>query len=132
MIEGVKSRIRSAARKVAALPLSLLSSRLRAETLEEMSSRVITEIPVPGCALRFWTPTPLLLDRALSVLTKEPDMILWLDSIGEGAGLWDVGANVGVFSLYAGCCRRCRVLAFEPSAGNFHVLTRNIDLNGAP
>lgn len=131
MIQGLKSRVRNAARKLAALPLGVLGGRLRAEALEDMSERTITETSVPGGTLRFWTPTPLLVDRARTVLTKEPDMIPWLDSIGKEAVLWDIGANVGVFSLYAACCRGCTVLAFEPSAANFHVLTRNITLNAA-
>ena len=42
---------------------------------------------------------------------------------------WDIGANVGVFSLYAAAQKRCKVLAFEPAAANFHVLARNIALN---
>src|SRR5690349_3964192 len=124
MLNGVKSRIRKAARRLAALPLHLLGGRLRAEALEEISEGTVTDFPVPGTTLRFWTPTPLLVDRARGVLIKEPDMIPWLDGIPKEAVLWDIGANVGVFSLYAACCRGCTVLAFEPSAANFHVLTR--------
>jgi FkbM family methyltransferase len=81
--------------------------------------------------LHFWTPTALLLDRAKALLTKEPEMIPWLDGLTQNSVLWDIGANVGVFSLYAAKVRKCTVLAFEPSAANFHALTRNIELNDA-
>jgi FkbM family methyltransferase len=131
MIEGIKARLRKAARCVATLPLSVLGGSLRAQAMEDLSERAITETPVPHGTLRFWTPTPLLQYRAKSVLTKEPDMIPWLDSMEKDSVLWDIGANVGVYSLYAACCRGCRVIAFEPSAANFHALTRNIDLNRA-
>ena len=57
-------------------------------------------------------------------------MIQWIDGLEEGAVLWDIGANVGVFSLYAASRRKARVLAFEPSAANFYVLSRNIQING--
>jgi FkbM family methyltransferase len=131
MIEGLKSRLRSAARQLATLPWRALGGRLRTEALEDASTRAVTETDLPAGRLRFWTPTPLLLHRADSVLTKEPDMIPWLDGIPPDAVLWDIGANVGVFSLYAACFRQCKVLAFEPSAANFHALTRNIGLNDA-
>jgi FkbM family methyltransferase len=131
MIEGFKHRFRKAARWLGAIPLNLLGARLRAETIEALSDATITETPVPGGALRFWTPSALLQYRARSVLSKEPDMIPWLDGMGKDAVLWDIGANVGVYSLYAACCRGVRVIAFEPSAANFHVLTRNVELNRA-
>jgi FkbM family methyltransferase len=56
-------------------------------------------------------------------------MIAWIDGFEECTVLWDIGANIGIFSLYAGLRRRTSVLAFEPSAANFHVLSRNIQLN---
>jgi FkbM family methyltransferase len=42
----------------------------------------------------------------------------------------DVGANIGVFALWAVRCGASRVLAFEPSARTFEHLQRNIDANG--
>ena len=42
---------------------------------------------------------------------------------------WDIGANVGVFSLYAARRRGVRVLAFEPSADNYMVLCKNVEIN---
>jgi len=42
---------------------------------------------------------------------------------------WDIGANVGVFSLYAAIRKPVSVVSFEPLAANFHVLSRNIHLN---
>jgi FkbM family methyltransferase len=91
---------------------------------------MIAETPVGGHILKFFAPTPLLRDRARSVLTKEPDMIRWIDSIPSGAVFWDVGSNVGVFSLYAAIKVNCAVISFEPSASNYFVLARNIQLNG--
>jgi FkbM family methyltransferase len=131
MIEGIKARVRKGARWLAALPLKCLGGNLRAETIEELSRSTITETTVPGGTLRFWTPAALLRYRATSVLDKEPDMIPWLDGMNAESVLWDIGANVGAYSLYAACRRGCRVIAFEPSAANFHVLTRNIELNSA-
>ena len=111
------------------VPLHFVGNRLRSEAIEQLSNGMIAETPVPGGRLRFFAPTPLLQERASSVLTKEPDMTRWLDGLATEAVLWDIGANVGVFSLYAAVRTGCTVLAFEPSSANFHVLVRNVQLN---
>ena len=40
-----------------------------------------------------------------------------------------VGANVGIYSVYAAKVRECKVYAFEPSVFNLEILARNIHLN---
>jgi FkbM family methyltransferase len=67
--------------------------------------------------------------RSHKILSKEPETIAWLDGIEPASVLWDVGANVGGFTLYAAIKRRARVVAFEPAAANFLTLNRNIELN---
>lgn len=43
----------------------------------------------------------------------------------------DVGANIGLFSLYMKQRHpRARILAFEPAPENFDALTRNLTLHG--
>jgi len=44
--------------------------------------------------------------------------------------LWDVGANIGVFSLYAAISKKNKVLSLEPSAESYATLNANIRLNG--
>jgi FkbM family methyltransferase len=48
----------------------------------------------------------------------------------EGSVVWDIGANVGLYSCYAAKRRSCRVFAFEPSVFNLELLARNLFLNG--
>lgn len=67
--------------------------------------------------------------RARTILTKEPSTIAWLDRMSAGDVLWDVGANVGVYTLYAAVRRGCRVLAIEPGAANYYLLNKNIEIN---
>jgi FkbM family methyltransferase len=43
--------------------------------------------------------------------------------------LWDVGANVGPYALYAALGDGVRVVAFEPAAASYAVLCHNIELN---
>lgn len=42
--------------------------------------------------------------------------------------LYDIGANVGTYSIYAGC-KGIEVYAFEPEASNYSLLNKNIRLN---
>src|SRR5437588_843342 len=116
MSTRLKGIARGAARRVATAPVRFLAPRLRAEAVEALSSQMIVDTEVSPGVLSFFAPSRLLQDRASTVMTKEPDMIHWIDGFSNDAVLWDIGANVGVFSLYAGFRRRCTVLAFEPSA----------------
>ncbi len=68
--------------------------------------------------------------RYKSLFTKEPETIDWLNQIQPGEVLWDIGANVGLYTVYAAVLRGARVWAFEPLASNYHVLNMNIELNG--
>ena len=47
----------------------------------------------------------------------------------EGSCLWDIGANVGLYSLYAALRPTVRVLAFEPAANSYAALNENIHRN---
>lgn len=73
-------------------------------------------------------PSLTALWRARTLYSKEPDTILWLNSLRVGDILYDVGANVGMYSIYA-AARGIRVFCFEPEAKNFALLNRNIQLN---
>lgn len=64
---------------------------------------------------------------------KEPDTLDWIDGTFEpGDTVFDIGANIGQYSLYA--AKRLKsdvsILAFEPEALNFAKLNQNIVLNG--
>ena len=70
--------------------------------------------------------------RAKSFNEKEPDTLDWIDTwFQPGETIYDVGANIGQYSLYAArkLNGRARVLAFEPEALNQAKLNRNILLN---
>jgi len=79
--------------------------------------------------MTFAVPNSLNHYRIDTFATKEPDTIEWVDSIPEGSVLWDIGANIGLYSIYAAKARNCQVYAFEPSVFNLELLARNIFLN---
>jgi FkbM family methyltransferase len=63
---------------------------------------------------------------------KEPWTVQWLqESIRDGDVLYDIGANVGAYSLIAAALGRdARVVAIEPGYANYAALCDNIVLNG--
>lgn len=79
--------------------------------------------------LTFATPNRINRFRVDSFSAKEPETLEWIDSIPMGAVLWDIGANVGLYSCYAAKSRKCRVFSFEPSVFNLELLARNIYIN---
>lgn len=82
-----------------------------------------------GVKMSFTSPNALTRYRSESFSDKEPETLTWLESIPEGAVLWDIGANVGLYSVYAAKRNNVRVFAFEPSVFNLELLARNIFLN---
>ena len=82
-----------------------------------------------GLELTFSIPNAFNRYRAESFSTKEPETLEWIDSIPIGSVVWDIGANVGLYSCYAAKQRGCKVFAFEPSVFNLEILARNIFLN---
>lgn len=85
-------------------------------------------VDTPHGPIRFACPNETAQYRAATLLTKEPETIAWLETMKPGESLWDVGANVGCYSLYA-AAKGLRVTAFEPGAANYHLLNQNIQLN---
>jgi len=67
--------------------------------------------------------------RAETFYTEEPETIKWLNSFKEDDYFWDIGANVGLYSVYAAKVTNCKVMAFEPEAQNYASLLENILLN---
>jgi FkbM family methyltransferase len=68
--------------------------------------------------------------RAATIWTKEPETIAWIDSFDDNGVFWDIGANIGIYSLY--CAKKhqnMQIQAFEPMRNNFLRLWQNIFLN---
>ncbi len=59
---------------------------------------------------------------------KEPETIKWIKSFKEDELLIDIGANIGIYSLYAGI-KNINVVSIEPDALNYALLNLNIRLN---
>ncbi len=88
----------------------------------------IREVDTNHAKIRLLCPNRKTHWRADTFLTKEPSTLGWIDKFSEGSVMWDVGANVGLYSLYA-ASRNVNVLSFEPIPENYRLLCENIRLN---
>jgi FkbM family methyltransferase len=103
--------------------------RISTASLEKIWSRR-HKVATRNGDLYIATPDWLSKYRAETLLTKEPETIAFLDSIAPGSIFWDVGANIGIYSIYASLKKNISVFCFEPSMMNLELLFRNIQLNG--
>lgn len=133
MEEGMKARVKrvmkGSIRKAVDLSARTRAGKYVFKQILSSSMDEVREVLHDGVRLRFTAPNVLCEWRAQTFSTKEPETLAWIDSMPEGAVLWDVGANVGLYSIYAAKRRHCRVWAFEPSIFNLELLARNIYRN---
>tara|TARA_B100000963_G_scaffold361096_1_gene394822 strand:- start:5418 stop:6290 length:873 start_codon:yes stop_codon:yes gene_type:complete len=83
---------------------------------------------------KFFAPNDIIKWRLDSLFSKEPETLEWIDSFesnkGEDIIFWDIGANIGLYSIYAAQKHKNIIIySFEPSTSNLRVLSRNISIN---
>ena len=79
--------------------------------------------------LFFVNSNNILRYRINNFKTKEPETIEWIEKFRKDSTFWDIGANIGAFSILASITKNCEVIAFEPSYSNLDILAKNINLN---
>lgn len=113
-----------------AFPARVLAVRLSLRIRDWRGWPLVTE--VGGMRLRL-TPRGAIAEQLCREGTFEAqEVALILSLLKPGCTFFDVGANVGLFTLAA--ARRfpdARIFAFEPCAATLEILERNLALNGA-
>ena len=89
----------------------------------------ILEVETKWGKIKFLCPGWMPLSRVETFHSKEPETLEWIDDFSDNSVLWDVGANVGIYSLYAALRPTIQVVAFEPVGINHSLLIRNIEIN---
>ena len=84
--------------------------------------------------ISFFIPNSIIKWRVDTLFSKEPETIEWIDNFKMQSNrqiiFWDIGANIGIYSLYAACKHKnIKIYSFEPSSSNLRVLSRNISIN---
>lgn len=94
-------------------------------------SQTLEVIPVGDGRLKYTATSDLEKYRIESIFDKEPETIAWIEGWRlEAPVFWDIGANIGIFSLYAAHKHPdATVLGFEPVSDNFTSLVRNVSVN---
>ena len=132
MMRGAMASVLSVARrpmtKLALYVLKRLPPEHRAYAIDVLLREAVL-IETPHGGIRFLNHGPVSCRRAQSLLTKEPDSLKWIDAMQPGSVFWDIGANVGVLSLYAASRGDLQIWAFEPAAVNYYNLVANCELN---
>lgn len=67
--------------------------------------------------------------RIDTLFEKEPHTLAWLNRFEENETFIDIGANIGLYSIWAAAMRGANVYAFEPDGQNFALLNKNIFIN---
>ncbi len=68
--------------------------------------------------------------RADTFWTKEPETLEWIRAFNPKGYFFDVGANIGIYSLYAASLfPNALIIAIEPQLTNFSRLCKNILIN---
>lgn len=104
---------------------------------DEAQARIVTkwldmpyvEVQAHERTLRYAATGSSSLKRVRTIFTKEPTTLAWIDFFEEGETVFDIGANVGMYTIYAAVTKGAKVYAFEPEALNFAELNKNLFLN---
>ena len=68
-------------------------------------------------------------NRVDRLLSKEPETIKWLNAFEKQSVFFDIGANIGIYSLYSAIKTGNDVYAFGPHSANYKNLLDSINLN---
>ena len=79
--------------------------------------------------LNFYIPNRLTYWRIKTFSSKEPHTLSWIESFEKDSVFFDIGANIGLYTCYAGKLKNCKIYSFEPSIFNLEILGKNIFLN---
>ena len=101
---------------------------LRSLDYLDTSAVPVATVNSPAGALKFLMYGEYTEFRIRTLLTKEVETIAWISKMSAENVLWDIGANIGLYSVFAGNCG-LNVFAFEPSPTNFWLLNQNVALN---
>jgi FkbM family methyltransferase len=93
-----------------------------------LNTRFLWNTPIKKLPFKLVVQDEAEIWRAADFWKKEPETIAWIDSFETGSVFWDIGANVGVFSLYSET-RSSITFSFEPDTENYDAILRNVKAN---
>jgi len=91
-------------------------------------AKVTMSIEVNGVPLRFCVPNDRAVFRVETIETKEPATVEWIRNLPPNSVLWDIGANIGIYSAYAAAYGH-KVVAVEADDGHTRAMAQTIALS---
>lgn len=80
--------------------------------------------------IKFFIPSKASKYRVDKFFVKEPETIKFIEKYSKQKVFFDIGANIGLFTLFASSLNKhTNVFAFEPSGSNLGILNRNVSIN---
>jgi len=79
-------------------------------------------------SFQLYTPNHVCNFRHTTFSSKEPEMLEWIEEYGGGT-FFDIGANIGIYSLFYAQIKEGNIYCFEPSVFNLRQLAKNISIN---
>ncbi len=87
-------------------------------------------IKVGGKKIKFFAPNRLTEHRVKTFENYEAEGIKWISEFDEDSIFWDIGSNIGLYSIYASYLKnKIDIISFEPTPLNYSILSRNISIN---
>lgn len=100
-----------------------------AKTLADMDNEKLEFLYTEVEGIKYIKINSITANRAETIKTKEPCTIEWLDSFEKDDIFVDIGANMGVYTLWAAKKNNIKTYAFEPESQNYALLIQNIYFN---
>jgi FkbM family methyltransferase len=105
------------------------NNRLSVEIQQKISPQITVDME-DGDSAVFRSGHGRLIWRAKTLFTEEKMIIDWLKSFSADDVFFDIGANVGIYTVYAAIKNKSLVtFSFEPELNNVQVLYENLYLN---
>lgn len=96
----------------------------------DINEEPILKLSYPdGPSIIFGNPNKVTEWRTKTLFTKEPETIKWIVGFEPKSVFIDVGANVGMYSIWAALASKSIVYSFEPESQNYMMLNKNIFYN---
>lgn len=104
--------------------------KVEAWLYQSLSSRSLVDIECKEGSLKLNVlASPHAANTAINFFKDEPETIQWINSFEEGDVFYDIGAGVGIYSLYAALNETCLVYSFEPNGLSFGLLVEHTHIN---
>ena len=117
---GIEKILPNLARRARESMIKVIDADVR-EVIHQSQSkttRFLLHTPNQTCAFRHETFS-----------SKEPELLELIDEYGGDGAFYDVGANIGIYSIYYAKNNNGNVYSFEPSVFNLRQLAKNIMIN---